>query len=38
MEKERSEPEADAIAAKLIPDRTWYVPWEDLEKRYDEIG
>lgn len=29
---------ADAIAAKLISDRTWYVLWEDLEKLYDEIN
>lgn len=29
---------ADAITAKLIPDRTWYVLWEDLEKLYDEIA
>ena len=28
---------ADAIAAGEIPDRTWNLPWEALEKLYENV-
>lgn len=28
---------ADAVEEHMIPDRTWYVLWDDLGKLYDEI-
>lgn len=28
---------ADAVAAGEIPDRTWNLPWEALEKLYEKV-
>ena len=28
---------ADAVAAGEIPDRTWNLPWETLEKLYENV-